>query len=173
MEEDLILLNQCISEEEKYRFSNFSHEDALALGMHLIEAGKEHQGPVAIEISLHDLVVFRHFPTGTSGFHEMWLKSKRNMVIIREISTLHAFALLAVSKENQLDDWHLPPLKYAACGGGFPIRNISGTVLGAVCVSGLPHLEDHAILMSGIHALWSGKMQREVPACQHLDFPAE
>ena len=162
MEQDVILLNDCITEEEKYRFSNFSHEDALALGMHLIEAGKGHPGPVAIEISLHNLVVFRYFPTGTSGFHQMWLKSKRNMVIMREISTLHAFALLAESKENQLEDWHLSALKYAACGGGFPIRNTSGTVIGAVCVSGLPHLEDHSILMSGIHALWSSKQSLDM-----------
>jgi len=150
MQKEITLLEQCIQEEDTYRFSNFSHEDALALGLILIECSKEHGGSVAIEITINGLAVFRYFPTGTSRFHELWLNAKRSMVATREISTLHAFALLEETKENQLDDWHLSPQEYAGCGGGFPIRNLSGAVIGSICVSGLPHLEDHAILMSGI-----------------------
>lgn len=155
MEKEMTLLEQCILEEEKYRFTNFSHEDALALGQKLIGCSKNYTGPVAVEITINGLIIFRFFPTGTSKFHEMWLKAKRNMVETREISTLHAFALLEETKENQLEDWHLSPLEYAGCGGGFPIRITGGSVIGTVCVSGLPHLDDHAILMSGIKAFLS------------------
>jgi len=167
MQQKITLLEQCILEEEKYRFSNFSHEDALALGLRLIECSKEYKGSVAVEITINGLAVFRYFPTGTSRFHEMWLNAKRSMVVTREISTLHAFALLEETKENQLDDWHLSPQEYAGCGGGFPIRNINGTVIGSICVSGLPHLDDHAILISGIH----GFLQE--PEYSPMTFPAQ
>ena len=144
------LLSKCLEEEKRLQFNSFSHDDALNLGIKLIDASQGYSGPVAVEITINGLIVFRYYPDGTSEFHEMWLKRKSNMVKVKEISTLRAFAELETSGENLEKDWFLHPKDYAACGGGFPIRIKNGSVIGSICVSGLPHLEDHEILIKGI-----------------------
>lgn len=144
------LLSNCIEEEKTLQFDSFSHDDALNLGLKLIEVSQGYSGPIAVEIIINGLIVFRYYPDGTSKFHEMWLKRKSNMVRVREISTLRAFAELEVSGEDPEKDWFLHPKDYAVCGGGFPIRIKDGSVIGSICVSGLPHLEDHEILIKGI-----------------------
>lgn len=151
------LLERCLEEEKIYRFSAFSHRDALELGLDLLKSSEEHGGNTAIEIRINHVCVFRYLPDKTGKFHEMWLKRKSNMVEVMEMSTLRAFAQLEEKEEDMLSDWLLDPKDYAGCGGGFPIRIKNGSVIGSICVSGLPHMEDHAILMSGIE-MFMGKM---------------
>ena len=65
------------------------------------------------------------------------------MVYMREMCTLRAFLELERNGEELKKDWILDAANYAACGGGFPLRLKNGCVVGAICVSGLPHLQDH------------------------------
>lgn len=144
------LLEKCIEEEKTLQFDSFSHENALDLGLKILERSKGYPGPVAIEITVNGLIVFRYYPDGTSEFHEMWLKRKSNMVRVREMSTLHVFMELEYNNQDMERDWLLNPKEYAGCGGGFPIRLKNGSVIGSICVSGLPHLLDHEIMILGI-----------------------
>lgn len=144
------LLEKCLEEEKKLQFDSFSHKDALNLGLKILAKSKGYPGPVAIEITINGLIVFCYYPDGTGEFHEMWLKRKSNMVRVRQMSTLRAFAELEHGKEDMEKDWLLSSKEYAGCGGGFPIKIKKGSVIGAVCVSGLPHLLDHEILSLGI-----------------------
>lgn len=144
------LLEQCIYEEEMLQFEHFSHKDALDLGMKLLEhSDLQAAGPVAIEIVLNGLTVFRYFPDGTSLYNEIWLKWKRNTVNMKQTSSLRVFAELEKSGEN-LEDWHLDPKEFAACGGGFPIRIRNSGIVGFIGVSGLPHLKDHKIIIDAL-----------------------
>lgn len=143
------LLEQCIYEEEMLQFEHFSHKDALDLGMKLIEHSAVQSGPVAIEIVLNNLTIFRYFPDGTSLYNEVWLKWKRNTVNMMQMSSLHVFAKLENSKEN-LEDWCLDPKEFAACGGGFPIRIKNSGIVGFIGVSGLPHLKDHEVIIDAL-----------------------
>ncbi len=145
----LTLLQQCILEEEKLQFDHFSHQDAFDLGMKLIKYGSMQAAPVAIEIALNDLIVFRYYLDGTNLYNEMWLRWKRNMVYTRQMSSLNAFAEME-EKGETLEDWRLDPKDYAAFGGGFPIRIKGSSVVGFIGVSGLPHLKDHEVIISAL-----------------------
>lgn len=143
------LLEQCIYEEEMLQFEHFSHKDALDLGMKLLKHSAIQSGPVAIEIVLNGLTVFRYFPDGTSLYNEVWLKWKRNTVNMKQMSSLHVFAELEKAGET-LEDWCLDPKEFAACGGGFPIRIRNSGIVGFVGVSGLPHLKDHEVIIDAL-----------------------
>lgn len=144
------LMERCLDEEKLYQFTSFSHKNAFDLGMELLKVSQEQKETVAIEVKINQVSVFKYLPDGTGKFHEMWLKRKSNMVEVMEMSTLRAYAQLEENQEDMIKEWFLEPEDYAACGGGFPIRLKGGSVIGSICVSGLPHLEDHAILIEGI-----------------------
>ena len=148
------LLERCIAEEERYQFSNFSHKDAWELGHDLVEACGEMEGPLAVEVEINHVVVFRYYPDGTGKYHEQWLQRKRNTVNTTEKSTLRVCCELETANETLEKDWLLSPMDYAACGGAFPIRLRGGSMIGVAAVSGLPHLRDYAALMNGIRRYW-------------------
>jgi len=147
-------LNECIREEQTYQFLTFSNRDAWELGCCLREACAQMEGPLAAEVEINHVVVFRCYPDGTNRNNELWLRRKRNTVDTVEKSTLRVFYELEASGEDLRRDWLLDPMEYAACGGAFPIRLRGGSVIGVAAVSGLPHLRDHAALMEGIRRYW-------------------
>ena len=59
------------------------------------------------------MTVFKYLPDGTGAYHDMWLRRKSNLIDVREMSTLRAFAELAVLKEDLQKDWLLDPAEYA------------------------------------------------------------
>ncbi len=151
------LYAQCLEEEKKYVFKSVTHEDLLQLGLTLIETNKEQKGPLAIRIILNGAEVFSYYPDGTGKYNKLWMRKKANMVTMREMSSLRAYLELERNKEDMEKDWGLNSQDYVACGGGFPIRLECGSVVGAVCVSGLPHFDDHAALIKGIQKYFETK----------------
>jgi len=143
-------LEQCIRQEETYQFSTFSRGDIWELANDMVEACREFEGPLAIEIDLNGLMVFRYYPEGTNALNEQWLSRKRRTVYATEKSTIRLFAELKESNETLLKDRRLDPMDYADCGGGFPLRLKGGCVIGFIGVSGLPHLRDHKALITGL-----------------------
>lgn len=147
MQDEKTLLAMCEEQEERLQFAHFSRADALKLGLKLHENAKKQPAPVAIEITVNGLVVFRYFPDGALPDSELWLARKRNSVALMEMSSLYFLAWLEQNGET-LESRKLPPNEYAAGGGGFPIRVRGTGVIGSICVSGLPdHMEDHRLVV--------------------------
>lgn len=149
---------EVLSQQEKlYQFDRFTREDALRIGLLLHENAQKYPEPVAIEITINGLVVFRYFPEGTMQDNALWLTRKRHTVELMQMSSLHFLMWLQENGET-LESRKLMPNDYAAGGGGFPIA-IRGTgVIGSICVSGLPdHKEDHQLLVDTLAAYISSK----------------
>ena len=153
MQEKDTLLAQCEREEERLQFTSFSRADALALGLRLVEDAKAFPDPVAVEITVNGLVVFRYFPDGARLDSELWLARKRRSVELMDMSSLHFLAWLEANGET-LESRKLPADDYAAGGGGFPIRVRGTGMIGSVCGSGLPdHRDDHRLVTGALAAL--------------------
>ena len=144
-----VILEQCILEEEKYQFPSFSGDDVWDLGCCLVEAARATGKPLAAEIVLNGTLVFRYYPAGTGKANERWLGYERNTVEDTQKSSLRVFAEMEVSGKTLMDEL-MDPMKYAACGGGFPLRIKGGYIIGFIGTSGLPHLQDHAALIDGL-----------------------
>lgn len=154
------LYEECLLQEKELQFETITQEEMLRLGLTIHENNKKLDGPLGILIKVNEKEVFSYYPDGTGEFHRKWLHRKANMVHMREMCTLRAFLELERNRESLEKDWLLNPDAYAACGGGFPIRLKNGCVVGSVCVSGLPHLMDHAAVVEGIR-IYLGKNASE------------
>lgn len=139
------LLERCRYEEEIFVFESFSQSDALELGLVLLKHSKDFPKPVAVEIVFGGLIVFSHYPDGTNKYNQNWLRRKRNLAEMRQMSTLTAFAMLE-DEGKVIEDWTLNPSDYVACGGCFPIRLRGSGMVGSIGVSGLPHLDDNRVI---------------------------
>ena len=147
MQDYKTICDMCAEQEEKFQFERFSRRDALNIGLKLIENAEKQAQPVAVEITVNGLVVFRYFMEGSRPESELWLARKRNAVDLMETSSLRFFAELEDAGES-FADRKLDPNEYAA-GGGFPIRLRGTGVIGSICVSGYPdHVDDHQLIIN-------------------------
>lgn len=136
-----------LKQEEALEFKKFSYNDALDIGLLIIENAKTYNDPITIEIALNGLVVFRFFSAGSIPDSEIWLKCKRNSVNLMSMSSLRFMYWLEMNSSTILDR-KLDPNCYAACGGGFPIILHGMGVVGSICVSGFQnHLDDHQLVV--------------------------
>lgn len=98
MQDYKTMISMCAEQEEKFQFEHFSREDALKIGLKLHENAKKQ--PVAVEITVNGLVVFRYFAEGAKPDSELWLARKRNAVDLMETSSLRFFAELEDAGET-------------------------------------------------------------------------
>ena len=137
-------------EEALLQFTNFSNEDALTLGMLIVNKAKERGGAVAVDIEVNGVQLFHYAMKGSNKRHAMWIRRKQNMVLTSAISSYHAHQQLLLEGKDLWKDWRLCEADYANIGGGFPITLAGTGIVGAVACSGLPHQEDHRLLVDCI-----------------------
>jgi uncharacterized protein (UPF0303 family) len=142
---------EIMEEQEKILvFPHFNRTDAWDLG-HVfagITGEKELPAPVCIRL-LSGLIVFQWAGEGTNCDNEYWMMRKFRLVRDLEKSTLLSAACFK-KKGETLESRGLDPHLYAAAGGGFPVRIKDSGLVAVVTVSGLPQVEDHALLIEGI-----------------------
>ncbi|MDR0447236.1 MAG: heme-binding protein [Treponema sp.] len=137
-------------QEELLVFPHFNRQDAWDLGHVFAEiiAGKKVPAPICVRL-LSGQIVFQWAGDGTNADNDYWMIRKFRLVRDMDMSSLLNVAWFK-KKGETLESRGLDPNRYAAAGGGFPIR-IKGSGLFAVAaVSGLPQVEDHALLVEGI-----------------------
>lgn len=146
------LAEQLQAEELELRFTDFTMDDAWALGGQMRAAAVAAGLPVVIGIVLGEQRVFHSALPGSSADNDDWL-ARKTRVTLR-----YGQASLAVGEsfrdKGREFDTHsrLDPARYAAHGGVVPIRLRAGTVIGAVGVSGLPQRDDHAFVVEQLRA---------------------
>lgn len=71
------LVKSIILQEEKCQFNQFTSEDALKLGLLLIENAKPSKKSVVIDITLSGHQLFRYAMDGTSIDNDNWVRRKK------------------------------------------------------------------------------------------------
>jgi len=137
-------------QESALYFLHFSRKDAWELGQLMVSRILDENLTLAASIRLTTgFVLFQYAPEGTAINNENWMTRKFNVVREMELSSL-LYTLRLQKRKQTLESRGLDPRHYATSGGGFPIR-VSGTgVIGAVLVSGLPHVTDHDFVVDSI-----------------------
>lgn len=159
MEDLKAIKESCEWQENRFQFMSFNREDALRLGTKLHDVAKKYGGGVAIGIVVNGLNVFQLVMDNASRHNVEWLERKFQTVIQFEKSSLRVYAQHGLG-EMGLDCERLEPLKYAVCGGGFPLIVRGVGVVGAIAVSGLPHLDDHQVIIDALTE-WLSEIKRE------------
>ena len=73
-------LQACIADENTYQFAHFSHRDAWELGHALVDACEKMGAPLAVEIEINHVIVFRYYPDGTGAYHELLLSLQQRLI---------------------------------------------------------------------------------------------
>lgn len=68
-----------LDQEQKLQFTKFTSQDALALGLAILDKVKADYGnrPIAVDITVNGLILFRHAMDGASPDNEAWIRRKR------------------------------------------------------------------------------------------------
>ena len=149
--DDLAQLQTLLEQERTLQFDAFSHDDAWMLGTRLRALAAEQALPVAIAITLGDQRVFHAGLAGASADNDGWLE--RKFAVVRRYG--HSSLAVGVEFRSRGVDFdvdsRLDPTRFAAHGGAFPLF-VRGLIVGMVGVSGLPQLDDHALVVEALGA---------------------
>lgn len=143
------MIEACDREEEELQFNHFTNEQALELGLLIVERAKSKGASVAIGIERHGQKLFHHAMSGTAADNDDWVIRKSRLVNRTYMSSFR-YRLWLEQRGQTMQERALDEFKYAAAGGGFPIRIRNVGVVGAVAVSGLPQQEDHALVVESV-----------------------
>ncbi|MBB3113834.1 uncharacterized protein (UPF0303 family) [Paenibacillus phyllosphaerae] len=143
-------LEQMAREEQELRFSEFSNEAALRLGLAIIEEARASGKGITVEIYRQGQRLFAHAMAGTSADNENWIRRKNNVVNHFGQSSWHVALRVREEGKTLEADYGLPLVDYVGAGGGFPLFVEGEGQVGTITVSGLPDQEDHDLLIAAL-----------------------
>lgn len=137
-------------EQQALALRAFDYETAWRLGARMQAEAAARQLPVAIEISHGETLVFFALLPGATPDNVDWTRRKRAVALRFHQSSLYMRLLCERHGWDFAQRFRLSPDGFAASGGGVPVT-VEGTgVVGAAAVSGLPDIEDHALVADAL-----------------------
>jgi uncharacterized protein (UPF0303 family) len=146
-------LDDLEQEQARLELSRFDYADAWRVGAHMQAAAAAQNLPVAIEVSHGDTMVFFALMPGATPDNPNWTRRKRAVALRFHRSSLYMRLLCEKHGWTFADRFRLPPEDFAASGGGIPIFVRGVGVVGAAAVSGLPDVDDHALVVCALDSL--------------------
>ncbi|MFM1826084.1 MAG: hypothetical protein RLZZ37_719 [Actinomycetota bacterium] len=136
-------------EEKKYSLNSFSNEDAINLGQELLKIALAKKAPVIVQVRKLDQILFHAALSGSIPENDWWIN--RKVRVVEKFNHSSLFVRVSFEEKNQTFEEHsgLDNELYAAHGGGFPLF-VDSKMVGIACVSGLPQVEDHQMLVEGL-----------------------
>ena len=74
------MMKEIDEQEARLRFDSFTNEDALTIGLMLVEKAKEESRKIAIDIARSGQQIFRYAFEGTSPDNDFWIAGKTRLV---------------------------------------------------------------------------------------------
>ncbi|MDQ1038420.1 uncharacterized protein (UPF0303 family) [Streptomyces sp. V3I8] len=137
-------------QERRLTLPRFTHADAWSLGTLLVELARDRDAPVAVDIRRGGQQLFHAALPGSTQDNDAWIDRKRRVVERYAASSLLVGTRFRAKNITFEESSRLDPNTYAAHGGAFPITVEGVGVIGTVVVSGLPQLEDHALVVEAL-----------------------
>ena len=140
-------LDELLDQERRLVFSSLDENGAVAIGLSILQAATERDLPVTIEVRLRDRVVFRAARNGTNATNDQYIGGKARLVERFGHASLYERLRYEAKGTTFEAATSLTFPEYAPHGGGFPLIVEGAGPVGVVIVSGLPQLEDHALVV--------------------------
>lgn len=146
------LLAQVEAEERELVLPAFDRDDAWDLGSRLRDAATVAGLPIVIGIVVAGQRVFHAALPGATPDNDAWLERKTRATLHYQRSSLGVGEQFRARGWTFEADSRLDPQEIAGNGGVLPIAVRGVGVVGAVGVSGLPQLDDHAFVVEHLRA---------------------
>jgi uncharacterized protein (UPF0303 family) len=150
-------VTELAAQEEELRWRSFDEDDAWRLGSALVEVARERRLPVAVSLVRGEQRLFHAGLRGSSPDNDAWLARKMRVVARFHRSSLRVGQECRDAGRTIEERYLVPEREFAAHGGAFPITLVDSGVIGAVAVSGLPQLEDHALVVGVLRTVIPGR----------------
>jgi uncharacterized protein (UPF0303 family) len=138
------------AEERELVFERFTNDDALELGLLLVEKARARQLAIAVDVERGGQRLFHFAAAGTTPDNGAWIERKKNLVK-RVFRSSYAVGLkLAAEGKTLSEKLGIPEETFAAHGGCFPVFVKNAGCIGTVTVSGLPQKDDHDLVVEAI-----------------------
>lgn len=144
------ILNQLLQEEQDLQFTKFNEDVAWELGCQLVEAARDRNLSVTIDIMRGTHQLFHASLRGTSPDNDEWVKRKVRLVYRFGHSSFYIGQLLKSKGKSIEQAFLVSESEYAPHGGCFPIILKDSGIVGTITVSGLPQEEDHKLVVQAI-----------------------
>lgn len=144
------LLRRIEAEEKALVFDSFTNDEALALGLRLVETGRERSLPIAIDVERCGQRLFHAALTGSTPDNAGWIERKKRLVNRVHRSSYALGLELEAKGRTLLEAKALDEKDYAAHGGCVPVVVARVGFVGTVTVSGLPQDQDHALVVQAM-----------------------
>jgi uncharacterized protein (UPF0303 family) len=132
-----------LEEEMRLTLPSLTVTDTLEIGEIAKQFGQDRSLPIAVEVRLGDWIIYHASLPGSTPENDWWIGRKARVVKLKKHSTMYERVLA----EERGIDWHkennLLEETHAIHGGGLPLITKSDGFVGALLISGLPHVEDH------------------------------
>lgn len=143
-------LKRVEAEERELVLDSFDNDDALELGLALVEKARARQLPVAIDIERCGQRLFHAALPGSAPDNDAWIERKKRLVR-RTFRSSYATGLrLRVQQRTLAETMYLDERRYAPHGGCVPVVVRGVGFVGTVTVSGLPQREDHELAVEAL-----------------------
>jgi len=129
-------------------FASLDENGAVDIGLSILRRATERDLPITIEVRLGERIVFRAARNGTGPTNDQYVAGKARLVERFGHSSL--FERLRYEAEGTTFEavTGLTFPEYAPHGGGFPLVVTGRGRVGVVIVSGLPQIDDHALIVA-------------------------
>ena len=118
-------------------FNEFTHAQALEMGLEAVRLVKERQWRrIGVRIILHDVLVFQYLMDGKN--EDNYLQGKINVVKETGLSSDEVF-----NRSAEFEQF-LDKAEYCVSGGAVPII-VKGELYGVIAISGMTQEKDHEL----------------------------
>ena len=151
-------LNVIDQQEQTLMFKSFDNEDALIIGLKIIDLAKrKYNGAVTVSIEIDNNVVFSYLMQGMVLEKKLWMHRKVNVCKLTGRSSLHA--CVQIQSRKVLPPWEGREDGFVACGGCWAVRTGDEAPYTYIAVSGLEHYLDHQIIVDALSDILNKKVE--------------
>ncbi len=143
-------LKRVEAEERELVLDSFDNDDALTLGLALVEKARARKLPVAIDVERCGQRLFHAALPGAAPDNAAWIERKKRLVNRTYRSSYSTGLRLRVQQRTLAESLYLDEKEYAPHGGCVPLVVRGVGFVGTVTVSGLPQREDHELVVEAL-----------------------
>ena len=154
MTDNAALITELEAQEARLRFTTFTNEDALRLGLLIVRLATERSLGITVDITRGEQQLVHIALDGSTADNDEWIARKT-----RVVRRFAASSLLVGLRQGDAFNatFDLPLALYAAHGGSFPVVVEGVGLVGTVTVSGLPQRDDHALVVEALEKFLSAQ----------------
>ena len=141
-----------LQQELGLELTTFDGDAAQLLGKMIVDRAKQEGKALTVTISLGRQTMFHYGVPAHGPNADHWLRRKCNAVYEYHMSSLRLGAKL-IKEESSLEVEGRSTDDFTGIGGAVPIIVKGVGVVGAVAVTGMPHVEDHEFVCAALKSL--------------------